>query len=38
VLPVLLRFGFRIVDRDLFAATDPRLVDPERILPDPSLL
>ena len=38
VLPVLLRFGLRIVDRDLFAATDPHLVDPERILPDPSLL
>jgi len=38
VLPALLRFGFRIVDRDLFMATDPGLVDPERILPDPSLL
>jgi GNAT superfamily N-acetyltransferase len=38
VLPLLLRFGFRIVDRDLFTATDPGLVDPERLLPDPSLL
>ena len=38
VLPALLRFGFRIVDRDLFMATDTDLVDPERILPDPSLL
>jgi GNAT superfamily N-acetyltransferase len=37
-LPVLLRFGFRIVDRDMFAATDAGLVDPERLLPDPSLL
>lgn len=37
-LPALLRFGFRIVDRDTFMATDPGLVDPARILPDPSLL
>jgi hypothetical protein len=37
-LPVLLDAGFRVVDRDIFLATTPDFVDPERLLPDPSLL
>lgn len=35
-LPILLRAGFRIVDRDTFLASDPSLVDARRTLPDPS--
>ena len=38
VLPLLLDAGFRVVDRDVFLATDEALVDPHRLLPDPSLL
>jgi hypothetical protein len=38
VLPILLDAGFRVVDRDIFLATATGLVDPERLLPDPSLL
>ena len=37
-LPLLLEAGFRVIDRDTFLATDATLVDPERLLPDPSLL
>ncbi len=37
-LPVLLDAGFKVVDRDIFLATAPDFVDPERLLPDPSLL
>jgi GNAT superfamily N-acetyltransferase len=37
-LPVLLDAGFKVVDRDIFLATSPTFVDPERLLPDPSLL
>ncbi len=38
VLPILLEAGFRVVDRDIFLATAGATVDPERLLPDPSLL
>ena len=38
LLPVLLEHGFRIVDRDQFLASDPALVDPERLLPNPGML
>jgi GNAT superfamily N-acetyltransferase len=38
VLPWLLDRGARIVDRDTYCATDPGLLDPERILPDPGFL
>jgi GNAT superfamily N-acetyltransferase len=37
-LPALLDAGFKVVDRDIFLATSPAFVDPERLLPDPSLL
>jgi GNAT superfamily N-acetyltransferase len=37
-LPWLLDHGARIVDRDTYCATDPGLLDPERILPDPGFL
>jgi GNAT superfamily N-acetyltransferase len=38
LLPVLLEAGFRIVDRDQFLASDPSLVDPSRLLPNPGML
>ena len=38
VLPILLAAGFRIVDRDQFMASDPGLVDPARLLPNPGML
>jgi GNAT superfamily N-acetyltransferase len=38
LLPVLLEAGFRIVDRDQFLASDPSLVDPLRLLPNPGML
>ncbi len=38
VLPVLLRAGFRVVDRDQFMASDPDLVDPARLLPNGGML
>ena len=38
VTPLLLDAGFRVVDRDIFLATDEDIVDPRRLLPDPSLL
>ncbi len=34
----LLDSGFRIVDRDLFLATDPDLADPTRLVPNPGML
>jgi hypothetical protein len=37
-LPSLLEAGARILDWDTFCATDPGLVDPERILPNAGLL
>ena len=38
VVPVLLDGGVRIVDRDQWCASDPDLVDPVRLLPNPSFL
>ncbi len=38
LLPALLEAGFRIVDRDQFLASDPSLVDPVRLLPNPGML
>ena len=38
VLPGLLDAGARIVDRDTYCTSDPGWLDPERILPNPSLL
>jgi ribosomal protein S18 acetylase RimI-like enzyme len=35
-LPTLLSLGYRITDHDTFCATDPDLVDPARVVPDPS--
>jgi GNAT superfamily N-acetyltransferase len=37
-LPALLEAGARIVDRDTYCTSDPGWLDPERILPNPSLL
>jgi len=37
-LPALLEAGARIFDRDTFCTSDPGWLDPERILPNPSLL
>ena len=37
-LATLLEAGARIEDRDTFCATDPGLLDPARILPNPGLL
>ncbi len=38
VLPVLLDHGFRVVDRDVYMASDPGLVDPARFIPNPGML
>jgi hypothetical protein len=38
LLPALLEAGFRIVDHDQFLASDPSLVDPTRLLPNPGML
>jgi GNAT superfamily N-acetyltransferase len=38
IVPTLVEAGFRIVDRDTFQASDPTLVDPERILPNTGFL
>ena len=38
LLPALLEAGFRIVDRDQFLASEPDLVDPVRLLPNPGML
>ena len=37
-VPWLLERGARITDRDQYCATDPSLLDPERILPSPGFL
>ena len=34
----LLEAGFHVVDRDQFMASDPTLVDPERLIPNPGML
>jgi GNAT superfamily N-acetyltransferase len=38
IVPTLIDAGFRIVDRDTFQASDPALVDPERLLPNTGFL
>ena len=38
VMPAVLEMGGRIAGRDTFCATDPGLVDPARILPNPGFL
>jgi Acetyltransferase (GNAT) domain len=38
VLPILLQAHFRIVDRDQFMASDPAVIDPVRLLPNPGML
>ena len=38
VLRPLLDLGFRIADRDQFLASDPDLVDPARLIPNPGML
>jgi len=38
VLPVVLELGARIAGRDQFCATDPGLLDPVRVLPNPGFL
>jgi GNAT superfamily N-acetyltransferase len=38
LLPVLMEAGFKVVDHDQFLASDPELVDPVRLLPDPGML
>jgi hypothetical protein len=38
VLRVLLDAGFLVVDRDQFMASEPGLVDPARLLPNPGML
>jgi hypothetical protein len=38
VLRPLLDLGFRIADRDQYMASDPDLVDPARLIPNPGML
>jgi GNAT superfamily N-acetyltransferase len=38
VLRPLLDAGFRVVDRDVFLASDPAIVDPIRLIPNPGML
>jgi len=37
-LPLLLEAGFQVVDHDQFLCSDPSLVDPARLLPNPGML
>jgi GNAT superfamily N-acetyltransferase len=37
-LRTLLESGFRVVDRDQFLTSEPSLVDPERLIPNPGML
>jgi len=37
-LPILLDAGYHVVDRDQFLSSDPSLVDPARLLPNPGML
>jgi hypothetical protein len=34
----LLEHGFRIADRDQFMASDPDILDPARLIPNPGML
>jgi hypothetical protein len=38
VLRPLLEAGFRVVDRDVFLASDPAIVDSARLVPNPGML
>jgi GNAT superfamily N-acetyltransferase len=38
VLRPLLECGFRVVDRDVYLASDPAIVDPVRLVPNPGML
>jgi hypothetical protein len=38
VLRPLLKAGFRVVDRDVFLASDPGIADPLRLVPNPGML
>jgi GNAT superfamily N-acetyltransferase len=38
VLRSLLECGFRVVDRDVYLASDPTIVDPVRLIPNPGML
>jgi len=38
VLRALLERGFRVVDRDVYLASDPSIVDPIRLVPNPGML
>jgi GNAT superfamily N-acetyltransferase len=38
VLRPLLECGFRVVDRDVYLASDPSIVDPIRLVPNPGML
>ncbi len=38
VLPILLEACFKLIDRDQFMTSDPTLIDPTRLLPNPGLL
>ena len=38
ILPILLEGGFHVLDSDQLLASDPSLVDPERLLPNPGML
>ena len=37
-VPMLVDAGWRVVEHDLYCASEPGLVDPERLLPHPGLL
>jgi hypothetical protein len=37
-VPVLVDAGWRVVEHDLYCASEPGLMDPERLLPHPGLL
>jgi GNAT superfamily N-acetyltransferase len=38
LLPALLDLGFHVVDQDRYLASDPGIVDPARLLPNPGML
>jgi len=37
-VPVLINAGWRVVEHDVYCASEPGLIDPERLLPHPGLL
>lgn len=38
VVPLTIAAGWRVIDHDLYCASDPELFDPERLVPHPGLL